>query len=229
MLEPNGKRMLVTAGSTASPIDKVRVITNIFRGRTGEHIARTAAQLGWRVTLLSSASPTDGQDDPLLLERKRYRTFDDLAALMESEIVGGKYDAIVHSAAVSDYRVRGVCRLGDDGRPEYLQAEGSAAAKIPSSHKQLFLELVPTLKLVDKIREPWGFRGQLVKFKLQVGMTDEELLDVARRSLVQSQADFIVANCLEWSSSYAYVLDAVGTVKKVTRDYLPHELLGRLR
>ncbi len=228
MIELLGKRMLVTAGSTAMPIDKVRILTNIFRGRTGENIARAAAGSGWQVTLLSSAPTARESADHPLLKRKRYRTYDELAALMETEIVNNRYDAIIHSAAVSDFRPARVHVLGADGRLERLQAEGAAAAKIPSNHDRLFLELVPTLKLVDQIRSPWGFNGQLVKFKLQAAMTDAELLDVARRSLAHSQADLLVANCLEWCDQYAYILDAAGGTEKVGRNELPGRLLGRL-
>ncbi len=219
-------RLLVTAGSTASPIDKVRIITNIFRGRTGEAIALAAAQAGWDVTLLSSMS--DGADHPFL-RRIRYRTYDELALQMETRIVNDSFDAIVHSAAVSDYRLAHVHVMGEDGRLERLQAEGAAAAKIPSNHDRLFLELVPTLKLVDQIRAPWGFQGKLVKFKLQAAMTDTELLDVAHRSLAHSRADCLVANCLEWCDQYAYILDAAGGVEKVSRNELPGRLIGRLK
>src|SRR5512140_1141765 len=126
MIELQNKRLLVTAGSTATPLDKVRVITNIFRGRTGEAIALAAARAGWHVTLLSSMP--DGADHPLL-ERVRYRTFDGLAALMEARIVNHQYDAIIHSAAVSDYRLARVHVMGADGRLVRLEAEGSSAAK----------------------------------------------------------------------------------------------------
>ena len=228
MIELLGKKMLITAGSTAMPIDKVRILTNIFRGRTGENIARAAAGAGWQVTLLSSAPTARECTDHPLLKRRRYRTYDELAALMESEIVNNRYDAIVHSAAVGDFRLAQVHVMGDDGRLARLQAEGAAAAKIPSNHDRLFLELVPTLKLVDQIRDPWGFRGQLVKFKLQAAMTDAELLDVARRSLAHSRADYLVANCLEWCDKYAYILDAAGGTEKVGRNELPGRLLGRL-
>ncbi len=227
MIELQGKRLLVTAGSTAAPIDKVRVVTNIFRGRTGEAIARAAAWAGWQVTLLSSA-PAPEAGDPQLLRRIRYRTFDELAMHMELKIVNEPFDAIIHSAAVSDYRSAGVHLMGADGRLTKLVTAGSAAAKIPSSHGRLFLELVKTPKLVDFIREPWGFRGKLVKFKLQADMPDAELLEVARRSLAQSRADLIVANCLEWSNEYAYIVDASGGVEKVERPNLAAVLLKRL-
>ena len=34
--------ILITAGNTHAPIDRLRVITNVFTGRTGAHLARTA-------------------------------------------------------------------------------------------------------------------------------------------------------------------------------------------
>jgi len=230
MIEIQGKSVLITAGNTASPIDKVRVISNIFRGRTGEMIAAVVAQGGWKVTLVSSMSPNESaaaKPHPLI-KRVRYRTYDELAAHMEREIVNGKFDAIIHSAAVSDYKVAGVYRRTKSGRLVEIKGKGPEAAKIPSSYRELFLQLVPTEKLIDKIRAPWGFRGQLVKFKLQADMSDEELLGIAHRSLAHSKADLIVANCLEWSAERAYIVGADGSVENVTRTDLPVGLLKRL-
>src|SRR3954451_13522795 len=94
----------VAAGNTQSPIDRVRCITNIFTGRTGARLALTAWQRGHRVTLLTShpevAANPDADDRWLV---RPYRTFDDLASLMETEICGRDLDGIFHAAAVSDY------------------------------------------------------------------------------------------------------------------------------
>ncbi len=46
--------LLVTAGNTQAPIDRVRCLTNIFTGRTGAGIALEAHRRGHRVTLLTS-------------------------------------------------------------------------------------------------------------------------------------------------------------------------------
>ena len=64
---------------------------------------------------------------------------------------------------------------------------------------------MPTAKLVDKVRAEWGFRGVLVKFKLEVGVSEAELLAVAERSRVQSSADAMVANALESRHEWAYL------------------------
>ena len=243
-------KILVTAGSTQVPIDKVRAITNIFHGRTGTEIARyffdaTTKKEGedpefcHEVTLITS-SPNlflgaEGLDEVegapgtyrCILGRKvrvlKFKTFDDLAALMEKEIRTGGYDVVIHSAAVSDYEVAGVFERGADER----LAEVDSSAKISSKYPELFLRMVPTFKIVDKIRREWGFKGKLVKFKLEVGKTDEELIEIAKRSCAASDTDLIVANCLEWARERAYIIDRNCRVENVTRDLLA-EKLGKL-
>jgi phosphopantothenate-cysteine ligase/phosphopantothenoylcysteine decarboxylase/phosphopantothenate--cysteine ligase len=120
---------------------------------------------------------------------------------MEREISEGAYDVVIHSAAVSDYKVGGV--FYKDGKGKLVGVDNSK--KMSSDHAELFLRLVPTEKIVDKIRKPWGFAGYLVKFKLQVGISDDELKAIADKSREASQADMIVANCLEWARERAEI------------------------
>ncbi|HEY2908611.1 MAG TPA: phosphopantothenoylcysteine decarboxylase, partial [Gemmataceae bacterium] len=46
--------ILVTAGNTQAPVDRVRCLTNIFSGRTGAAIALAAWTRGHTVTLATS-------------------------------------------------------------------------------------------------------------------------------------------------------------------------------
>jgi len=109
-------RILVTAGNTLTPIDRVRVITNVFTGRTGAQIALEAHRRGHAVMLLTSHPEAvlglhQRDRDPPLTERWTpygYRTFDDLQKLMTTLICRGELDAVIHSAAVSDYHTAGV-------------------------------------------------------------------------------------------------------------------------
>src|SRR5437660_658416 len=101
--------LLVTAGNTQTPIDRVRCITNIFTGRTGASIALHAHRRGHTVTLLTShpEAITEAAPD----ERWTlcpYRTFDDLRDRMSEFVRSGGFDAVVHCAAVSDYVSAGV-------------------------------------------------------------------------------------------------------------------------
>jgi phosphopantothenate-cysteine ligase/phosphopantothenoylcysteine decarboxylase/phosphopantothenate--cysteine ligase len=63
-----------------------------------------------------------------------------------------------------------------------------------------------------------------VKFKLEVGIDDDQLLAVAERSRLHSHADFMVANTLEGADTCAFLGPLEGRYERVTRS----ELAGRL-
>jgi phosphopantothenoylcysteine synthetase/decarboxylase len=235
----------ITAGNTQSMIDQVRCITNIFSGRTGAAIARTAWGRGHRVTLATSHPGglaefgINFRTPPERFAVVPYRTFDDLATIMQTELRSGSYDVVCHSAAVSDYLPAGTftpnpgtffnARTGEwesqAGRPTLTEQK---AAKIKSSEPELWLRLVRAPKLVDRIRQPWGFTGILVKFKLEVGISESQLLVVADASRVQSDADFIVANTLDGAADWAYLGPLAGHYERIPRRELPDRLIATI-
>jgi phosphopantothenate---cysteine ligase (CTP) len=219
--------LLVTAGNTQTLIDKVRCITNIFSGRTGSQIAAQAYDRGNTVTLLTS-HPNILNELPSQRPRtkrgfvvKAYQTFDDLEQLMASTILSGQFDAIIHAAAVNDYHVVGTYSRDSE--------EGSftdvSAGKVKSTHQDLWIRLQPAPKLVDKIRTDWCFTGTLVKFKLEVGATDAELLRIAECSRQHSDADYVVANTLEGMHDWVYLGSAGKKYVRVARTELAVSLI----
>lgn len=231
--------ILITAGNTRVPIDRVRCVTNVFSGRTGAGIARTAWHRGHSVTLLTSnpestaVLPRPEEQSDRRLTVVQYSTFDDLTTLMAQQIKGGGYDVIVHSAAVSDYLVAGTYapRGGTyfNARTGGWEGDGGMAeqraGKIKSSEPELWVRMVRAPKLVDKIRPQWGFAGLLVKFKLEVGLADAELLEAAERARQQSAADLIVANTFEAMKHWAYLGPVDGRYDRVPRRELAERLL----
>lgn len=234
-------KILVTAGNTQTPIDRVRCLTNIFTGRTGGRIALEAHRRGHQTVLLTS-------HPELIVELagrepatsgwavRTYRTFDDLHRLMAEAIPAGGFDVVIHAAAVSDYALGGVYVPGpgtrfDSDSLRWHAAAGppslrdAAAGKVNSRHEELWLRLVPTPKLVNKIRADWDFRGLLVKFKLEVGLGEEELLRRAEIARLQSAADLMVANTLESMNDWAYVGPLAGRYEKAPRVELAARLL----
>jgi len=233
--------ILVTAGNTLVPIDRVRCITNIFTGKTGAAIALAAHARGHNVTLLTShpetvaelhqqATPPDGR-----WMTHRYALFDELRQHLAAQIEGGQLDAIVHCAAVSDYLADGVyapvpgtrfdAETGtwqSKSKPRLIDRQ---ALKVKSDEPELWLRLVRAPKLIDQIRTPWGFHGLLVKFKLEVGVPEEQLLQVAEASRQHSKADLMVANTLEDSASSAYIGLLDGGYQKVSRRDLAERLI----
>lgn len=221
------KKVLVTAGATITMIDKVRGITNIFRGKTGSNIARYFQKNGLDVTLITSNSTIA----PMEVRIIQYKTYNELFYAMEKEITSGKYDAIVHSAAVSDYEIETIFGVpkGCSHKDTRAWVEIDRTKKIPSSQfEKLIIITSLTEKIIDKIRDPWGFQGKLVKFKLQVGISDEALIEIAKKSRTDSDAEMIVANCLEWSNEYAYLISHNEAPKRVSREEIAKEILQRI-
>jgi phosphopantothenate---cysteine ligase (CTP) len=236
-----GMNILITAGNTIVPIDRVRCLTNVFTGRTGASIARHAWERGHRITLLTSHP--EAVDNPPSSERwamLRYRTFADLQNLMCERVVGGELSAVIHCAAVSDYLAGGIYAPAEgthfrpeSGRWDSDSASGPgmvdrAAGKVKSDEPELWLRLIRAPKLIDCLRRDWGFRGVIVKFKLEVGVSDEQLLAVAERSRQQSAADLMVANTLEGASEWAFLGPVEGQYRRVVRSQLAEQLLNAL-
>jgi phosphopantothenoylcysteine synthetase/decarboxylase len=236
-------KILVTAGNTQAPVDRVRCLTNIFTGRTGASIALHAHLRGHEVTLLTSHPETAMDRQAVAWPPERwglhaYRTFDDLQDLVAQQVPAGEFDALVHSAAVSDYLPAGVysaanhTRFNADGR--WTSDRGApmlvnrAAGKIKSDLPELWLRLTRAPKLVDRIRSDWAFRGVLVKFKLEVGVSDDALLDTAERSRRHSAADLMVANTLEGTDSWAFLGPIGGRYDRIERPALPSRLLDEI-
>ena len=95
--------ILVTAGNTQTPVDRVRCITNVFSGRTGAGIAARAFDRGHSVAFLTShpevlaeLPPARPRGEPGFRVRP-YRTFDDLDAAMREEITSGAFHAVIHA------------------------------------------------------------------------------------------------------------------------------------
>jgi phosphopantothenoylcysteine synthetase/decarboxylase len=238
VVEPSSfMNVLVTAGNTIVPIDRVRCITNVFTGRTGAQIALHAESRGHAVTLLTShPEGVETQPSSVRWTLERYSTFADLEKLLDRH-VRVPPDVIIHCAAVSDYQCDGVyapspgtrfvaddCRWESNGGTQPSLAE-RAAGKIKSDEPELWLRLVRTPKLVDRFRREWTFRGILVKFKLEVGVEDERLLEIAEQSRRQSEADLMVANTLEGMHTWAYLGPIAGRYEKASRRELPARLL----
>jgi phosphopantothenate---cysteine ligase (CTP) len=231
---------LITAGNTMTLIDDVRGITNIFSGRTGARIAAGSASRGHRTTLLTSHPEAVGPLSGDAADRLRvepYRTFADLRRLMQAHIARGDLDAVVHCAAVSDFECEGVYAPSAGTRfdPETGRWQGTApdgpslvdrrARKVKSDEPELWLRLAQTPKLIDQVRGAWGFRGVLVKFKLEVGLPDEQLVEVAERSRRQSDADLMVGNTLEGMTSWAWLGPLDGRYQRIPREELATRLI----
>lgn len=167
-------KVLVTAGSTWIKIDQIRVLTNRFTGKTGAFVAKKLKRKGHSVTLLVNDHCIGKIKG---LKAVSFRYFDELKNKLDKLLKDNRYDAIIHMAAVSDYKT-----------------SKAHKGKIASGKKILNLRLVPTEKLVKKIRAK-ARKSLLIQFKLEPKR--KGIIDDAYQSLKESRSDFVIANALE--------------------------------
>ena len=171
-----GKTILITAGPTWVAIDSVRVISNIATGTTGALLAREAAHQGARVSLVlgsSSQSNHFGKSIRVI----HFRFFDELKDILKHELQNKKYDIIIHSAAVSDFKPQ------------------QRVKRKLSSERTYGFKLVPLEKLIVLIRR-LNRKARLVMFKLETDVQNQTLMKRARQAQRRAGADLVVANSL---------------------------------
>ncbi|MFC7177276.1 bifunctional phosphopantothenoylcysteine decarboxylase/phosphopantothenate--cysteine ligase CoaBC [Halosegnis marinus] len=161
-----GEHVVVTSGATSERVDPVRVLTNRSSGRTGRAVARACYARGADVTLVH-----DGPDVPYA----DVVAVESAAEMTEAAVAAaGDADALVSAAAISDYTV--------EASDEKIRSGGDVT-----------LELTPTPKLLDTVREAYPDLT-MVGFKLETEGDDDALAARAREQLERVGLAFVVAN-----------------------------------
>ncbi|MFC7226704.1 bifunctional phosphopantothenoylcysteine decarboxylase/phosphopantothenate--cysteine ligase CoaBC [Salinirubellus salinus] len=161
-----GRRVVVTSGGTSEPIDPVRVIANRASGRTGRAVAAACYVAGAEVVLVH-----DGPEMPYATT-EQVETAAEMLAAVEDHAPDAH--ALVSAAAVSDYTVE-------------------ASDEKVRSGRDLTLDLQPTPKLVDTVREAHPDLA-IVGFKAETSGDDEAMVQHARDLLERVGMAFVVAN-----------------------------------
>ena len=170
----SGLRVLVTAGGTREPIDKVRFVGNRSSGKMGRAVAREALRRGAEVTVVA-ASVEEKEPGTRWLDVESY------AELEEATVrFAGEVDALIMAAAVSDFTpvevVEGKIRRG-----------GS---------KELELKLVATGDILKAVRE-----SNSGLFMVGFAATHGDPVADAREKLESKNVDLVVGNDVSLSGS----------------------------
>jgi phosphopantothenoylcysteine synthetase/decarboxylase len=130
-----------------------------------------------------------------------FTTHAELKQALELVMRKHTYEAIFMTAAVADYRPTGsyeiVRRQQGTGGEEIWSVRNAHTDKIKSNYEQIAILGERTEKLVDLFRTTWGYKGLLVKFKLEVGIAPEKLIEIGQQSRRASGANYLLANTLE--------------------------------
>ncbi|MCH3919479.1 MAG: phosphopantothenoylcysteine synthase [Sphaerochaeta sp.] len=212
-------RILITAGGTSEPIDSVRRITNTGTGRLGSLVADAfaaddpASQI-WYVCPQGACFPTTAQATIL--------TVTDVASVertVRKLLAEEQVDAIIHTMAVSDYRVRAVCppeavETGTDHLTDAVIKGDirSEEGKISSRYSRLLVLLEQTPKILPLLRDlaPEAF---LVGCKLLEHVPVDVLFSTATELLRENRLDAVLANDgaqIRGDTHIGWLVDALG-------------------
>ena len=159
--------VVVTAGATAEAIDPVRILTNRASGKTGRAVARACHCRGADVTLVHPGGDVHYAETVTVESAAEMR--DAVVAHTDRDT-----DAVVSAAAISDYTVE------------------AASEKLRSGERRT-LELEPTPKLLDDVREAHPDLP-IVGFKAETSGDDGAMTEAARSILDRVGLAFVVAN-----------------------------------
>lgn len=168
----HGKKVVVSAGPTYENLDPVRFIGNYSSGKMGFEIAKAAANLGAKVTLVSGPSHESVAGFPI--DRINVVSARDMYEAMHANFADA--DVVVMSAAVADYR------------PKKM-----AEHKIKKENDDnLIIELVKNPDILKSLGEIKTHQ-LLVGFALETNNEEE----YAKKKLAKKNLDFIVLNSMQ--------------------------------
>ena len=170
----SGLKVLITAGGTREPIDRVRVISNRSSGKMGRAIAREAWRRGAEVTVIAA---NIDQFEPGV----GWVPVETYAELEEATMRFARgVDALVMSAAVSDF----------------TPAEMHEGKIRRGGRKEMDLKLVATGDILAAVRE-----GNPELFMVGFAATHGDPVPDAREKLARKGVDLVVGNDVSLAGS----------------------------
>lgn len=207
------KNILITGGPTNEYIDEIMKITNMSTGSLSRNLAKSFLKAGYSVTAIFNYSVDVSGIEHENLRHIGIETTEDMLNAIADCKDSEKYDAVIHAAAVGDYKGE-FSFLLEDMAEELFAAKDFAKSpadflaimenpkcklnddtKISSYQKNLTAKLTLTPKIIGNLRE-WFPDALLVGCKLLEGVPKEELYSVATHLAAKNNMDYILANDL---------------------------------
>lgn len=172
-------KVLITSGGTSEYIDDVRVLTNISSGKLGSKIAEAFYKSGCDVQYIHGKGAILPEFPGSYNSCECVKGVDRLIETLEKNVPTA--DVIIHAMAVSDF---GFKRDGN--------------IKLKSNNPQAFIDYMrDTIKINPKVIsliKKWNPDIKLVGFKFEVGITNKNLIELARKSITKNKCELVVAN-----------------------------------
>lgn len=169
--QENPRSALVLSGPTRSYIDDLRYVSNYSSGETGFEMARQFYRMGYKVFIVSGPASIR---PPSYISTSFIEEASQMKARAEEVLKVQQIDVIVFAAAVLDFELN-------------EKEEG----KISSKKSHLDLQMKPSPKLISQIGLNVPVR---VGFKLESGISLEQLKTRLKEESLKNKSDFVVGN-----------------------------------
>jgi phosphopantothenoylcysteine decarboxylase/phosphopantothenate--cysteine ligase len=170
--QQQGRKILLTMGTTRGPIDDVRYISNYSSGSLGSHITEEFYRYGHRVHVVAGPCPVRPQS---YSDLTAVITNDEMLAAVQSIAQSG-IDGAIFAASVLDF----VPASKLDGKVR--------------SRDELKVDFVRTPKIIAEVKQKLAFK---VGFKLEVAANSHEQEAIVRDYLQKYQLSHLVYNQLQ--------------------------------
>ena len=211
--------ILVTSGGTIEKIDEVRSISNMSTGRLGSLIADAFGAESSVEKVIYVCGKTAIRPKTVKAEVVPIGDVSDLEYALKKAFADTKIDIIVHSMAVSDYRIKSVTsaaaladhiasNLGSISKTDRESVGAEVASllqssvtdmrtggKIGSDVDDMLLVMERTPKIIALFRS-LAPQSTLVGFKLLHNAPQQALIDEGFRILEKNGCSFVLANNL---------------------------------
>jgi len=232
--------VLITSGGTIEKIDEVRSITNMSTGRLGSLIAdafgaESCVDKVIYVCGRTAIRPLTGKAEVVPIG-----DVSDLENALKKVFTGTEIDIIVHSMAVSDYRIKSVTsaaalsdhiasNMGSLNKHDRGATEAEIASLLQSNMPDmrtggkigsdvddmlLVMERTPKVIALFKSLAP---QSTLVGFKLLHNVPKPELIDEGFRILEKNGCSFVLANNLTEITNDQHIGYIIDRSKNYTR------------
>lgn len=230
------KKIIITGGPTNEPIDEVMKITNMSTGGTSVALAESFASAGYDVVaILNNMVKLEPREN---LRVVYIENTQDMLNAIEKEARSDDTDAIIHAAAVGDYRADYAFLLEDMADEIYSKLHKIKSAedilsimrdpkcrldsrsKLSSYQENLTIKLGLTPKIISRLRF-WFPNTLLISFKLLDGVEKGEMFDVATALCNRHHMDYVLANDLtdiRKGDRSRYLINSDGFTQIVLKD-----------
>lgn len=207
--------VLITSGGTHEPIDGVRFLTNFGSGKTGAAIADAFQEAGYDVIYLHSDDAHQPRGS--CFSKVVFTTVQSLSEALKTLLTEYDVAAVIHSAAVGDYRIDSL-RIGD------WSFKPLSDVKLPSDQPMTIL-LKPGPKLIDGIRQQLrNPKALLIGFKLTKNLSVQDRQEAVSRLLERSGSDLVVSNDLSEISEVFHIAHLHGKNGKLAETKTKQDL-----